>query len=937
MTPPARYHTLSRYRRRALLALVAMLFACGRAARPEAASPLDPKEAPVSTASHPASPTVLAPSLPPPGLWLAVHKDVQNTSRADLPGHGLSRPKEIWHWGQESFNPTSMRSLDVAGRPCMLAQRGWEMRLLHADGKPAWPASLIGPAQVLGIWPTPAGPRILARWGVSGAALIDAATGTILWRRLFDQGFVGVAAKPHADGFRLYIAPANSTSCLCLQWDSPADASPHTLWERDYAPRYYANFGPLLALADMDRDGRDELILVTKPAYVAVIDGDTGEPRFDLHYPISGAPEDTGRPYGLVQLADLDGDGYLDLFIAPYRVEEYYAVIHNEAGKGLRALWSRFVEKDFPEDHRELRPTATSLADLNGDGKPELVVSLFNMTGDQRWHTLVLDPLVGDTRPLHDWPDRCFWGCYALGDDPRPRVIVSQTSQRNPAGPTLLEARDGATGAVVASVDHVSLVTRMVASGTPTPHRGANLGERREPILVAGPGDEPPALLINGESPEQLLRWSLRQGRSHLEPASVTRAPRLLLDSACEIAGPARIPRDFQLPGLAERPDPTPLGTIVAPSARSSEPAGKPNELLMWMSDHTIHGGRLSRSAGFSHEVHLRGAQPALWLAPDGRRVLCALHPAEDAVLIYDELAPSKSRRIDLPLPPQRRLGDDSRIQTALVPFTVDGQMRLIVPLVTGRDTVAAALYDDQGKLLWIDREHGLFPHPPAVYDLNADGKPDLLFDDHGRQVIYQLDGSSHLFAQAWHDTIPGRADGAALALPIVGPFGPGGATRMVMAPGFSSFEVNDAQGRRLARRAFAGVYDYYFTRAAVGRRGPGPDAGWTLGVVHRAGRLEWIDAEDLHLRANVDLGTPILPGSLVVACDLDGDGADEFIVALSTGQLIAAKEVMGKGEIIWKIELGAEVLDFVAADMDGDGKTEFIVTLGNGKVRVFR
>lgn len=935
MTQPARYHTLSCYRQLALLALAAALFACGRDARPYAASHLDLKDAPVSTAPHPASSA--APSLTPPGLWLAIHKDTQNTSRADVPGRGLARPKEFWHWGTESFSPTALRALDVAGRPCFLAQAGWEMRLLRENGSPAWASPLIGPAQVLGVWSTPAGPRILARWGVSGVTLIDAATGTMLWRRIFDQGFIGAVAAPHADGFRLYLAPANSTSCLCLQWDSPADAAPRTLWERDYAPRYYANFGPLLALGDMNRDGRDELVLVSKPTYVAVIDTDTGEPSFDLHYPLTDGPEDTGRPYGMVQLVDLDGDGYLDLFIAPNRVEEYYAVIHNEAGKGLRCLWSRFVEKDFPEDHRELRPTATSLTDLNGDGKPELVLSLFNMAGDGRWHTLVLDPLVGDARPLHDWPDRVLWGCFTLGDDPRPRVVVGKTNQRDTAGPTLLEARDGATGAVVASVDHVAPVTRLVASGSLTPYRGGNLGERREPILVAGPGKEPPALLVAEAPSSRVMRWSLREGRSVLKPAPVSRAARLLLDSASETPGPARTPLDFHIAGVNDRNDPKPIAALVAPSGQSGNPSIKKHTLILWMSDNTLYGGRLSSSNQLIDPVRLPGIQPALWPGPDGRRVLCAMHPTDEAVLIYDDLRRSSCLRIDLPLPLQRRFSDRGVYQSALVPFTVDGQMRLVVPLVTGRDTVAAALYDEQGKLLWIDREHGIFPHPPAVYDLNADGRPDLLFDDHGRQAIYQLDGSSRLFAQAWHDTVPGRADGAALALPIVGPFGPGGAIRMVMAPGYSAFEVNDAQGRRLARRAFAGAYDYYFTRPAIGRRGPGPDASWTLGVVHRAGRLEWIDAEDLHRRASADLGAPILPGSKVVACDLDGDGTDEFLVALSTGQLIAAREVAGRGEILWKIELESEVLDFIAADVDGSGKTSFIVTLANGKVRIFR
>jgi len=68
-------------------------------------------------------------------------------------------------------------------------------------------------------------------------------------------------------------------------------------------------------------------------------------------YPESGA---TGRPYGLVQAVDLDGDSYDDVVVASCQVEEYVAVLHNEAGKALKLLWSQFVEKDFPSDLRHV-------------------------------------------------------------------------------------------------------------------------------------------------------------------------------------------------------------------------------------------------------------------------------------------------------------------------------------------------------------------------------------------------------------------------------------------------------------------------------------------------------------------------------------------------------------------------------------------------------
>src|SRR5207302_736774 len=123
--------------------------------------------------------------------------------------------------------------------------------------------------------------------------------------------------------------------------------------------------------------------------------------------------------------------------------------------------------------------------------------------------------------------------------------------------------------------------------------------------------------------------------------------------------------------------------------------------------------------------------------------------------------------------------------------------------------TMASALYDQSGRQLWLDEKEGPYPRSAAAADLEARGDFNLILDNHGKHLIYDLSGKSRLIAHGWRDTIAGRADGAKYALPIVGPFGPTGETRILMASGLECVEVLNSQGRRLAKKNFASTYEF--------------------------------------------------------------------------------------------------------------------------------
>jgi tetratricopeptide (TPR) repeat protein len=65
------------------------------------------------------------------------------------------------------------------------------------------------------------------------------------------------------------------------------------------------------------------------------------------------------------------------------------------------------------------------LADVNGDGRPELVLNLFNDPGDHQWHALVLNASNGQT--LADFPRRFVQGTADLKADGHAHLFLIET------------------------------------------------------------------------------------------------------------------------------------------------------------------------------------------------------------------------------------------------------------------------------------------------------------------------------------------------------------------------------------------------------------------------------------------------------------------------------------------------------------------------------
>ena len=194
---------------------------------------------------------------------------------------------------------------------------------------------------------------------------------------------------------------------------------PRCVWQSD--PPEGNVFMPLNVVFDIDGDGSPE-ICVAAHYRVMIFNGTTGRKETELRYHSS-------RPYGWFGLADVDGDGQMEL-VTVGDFQSHVDVLKYDRtrpkAQRLSVKWRRDIEQDIQERKKWPQVGPHPLADVNGDGRPELILNLFNDTGDGQWHVVVLD--AGDGRVLWDLPRRFFQGSADVDGDRRAELFLTTTN-----------------------------------------------------------------------------------------------------------------------------------------------------------------------------------------------------------------------------------------------------------------------------------------------------------------------------------------------------------------------------------------------------------------------------------------------------------------------------------------------------------------------------
>lgn len=144
-------------------------------------------------------------------------------------------------------------------------------------------------------------------------------------------------------------------------------------------------FQPLPLVGDFDADGQPEIAILPMRELL-LLDARTGAVKDRRQFTET-------RSYGFFGAYDFDHNGRSE-FLVQGDFSKHVDVLGFRDGK-LSLLWQRKVEEDISNPQKILRVGPAPVADLDGDGQPEVLTTIFNGRGDQRWWLTVHDALTG--------------------------------------------------------------------------------------------------------------------------------------------------------------------------------------------------------------------------------------------------------------------------------------------------------------------------------------------------------------------------------------------------------------------------------------------------------------------------------------------------------------------------------------------------------------